>query len=296
MKLIRLILVLMLLIPCHAEAAITERGTGLLFGADHAFNFTAPKGWVLDNQSGISQGLHMVFYPSGQTWKSSPVIAYGMSVAKDSEVRTVTDQVRRTVEDFRNNGSKDYSSETKEDIPLQDKKTAKVYFFHGDQWGNYEAAGYIEEMGTINFLVYNAKNKSNFEKGLPAFKSILTSYKNAYEQKNIEKDEATFDQLIREAKEFENSKDGSDYIKKFFQSYGNTLADTMKSCTSYTARGEKAQFDLLLRIKTDGGVSETLIRPSNGLTTCVKALVKDTNHPPHKFESALIYINMFVKE
>jgi hypothetical protein len=175
MKLMQLILMLMLLIPCHAEAAITEGGNGLLFGADHAFNLTAPNGWVLDNQSGIPQGLHMVFYPSGQTWESSPVIAYGMSVAKDSEVRVVADQVRRTVEDFRNNGSKYYSSEAKEDIPLQDKKTAKVYFFRGDQWGNYEAVGYIEEKETINFLVYNAKNKSDFEKGLPAFKSILTS-------------------------------------------------------------------------------------------------------------------------
>ena len=286
----------MFLLPYSTEASITEGGTGLLFGADHAFNFTAPNGWVLDNQSGIRQGLHMVFYPTGQTWESSPVIAYGMSVAKDSALRSIADQVRRTVEDFRSNGSKEYIAEAKEDAPLHDGKTAKVYFFRGDQWGNYEAAGYIEEKATINFLVYNSRNKSDFEKGLPAFKSILTSYKNAYEQKNIEKDETTFNQLIREAKAFESTTEGADYIKKFFQSFGNSLADTMKSCTSYTTKGQKAQFDLLFRIKPDGGVSEALISPSNGLTTCVKALVQDSHHPPHKFESALIYINMSVKD
>lgn len=295
MKLIRLIVMLIFAFPLSAQANNTEGGTGMLFGADHAFYFTAPGGWVLDNQSGVQQGLHMVFYPIQQTWQNSPIIAYGMSVTKDANIRTIEDQVKRTVKDFHNNGSKEYKAEPKEDVRLPNGKTVKIYFFSGDQWGNNEAAGYVEEKDTINFLVYNARNKTEFEKGLTAFKSILISYKNAYEQNKIEKDEPTFNQLIQQAKEFESTKDGADYIKQFFQSFGNSLADTMKSCTAYTTKGQKVQFDLLLKISPGGGVSESFIRPSNGLTTCVKALVQNSHHPPHKFESALIYINMSVK-
>lgn len=269
----------------------------MLFGTDHAFNFTAPSGWVLDNQSGVQQGLHMVFYPAGQTWENSSVMAYGMSLAKDSELRSIEDQVKRTVEDFRSNGNKQYTAEAKDDFQLPDGKTAKIYLFRGDQWGNYEAAGYIEEKETINFLIYNSRNKSDFEKNLPAFKSILASYKNSYEPKNIENNDQNFDKLISEAKAFEGTKEGLDYSKKFFQSFGNALADTMKSCTSYTTKGQKAQFDLLFRIKSNGQVSETLIRPQNALTTCVRGRVNDySQHPPHKLESVLIYINMSVKE
>lgn len=296
MKSIRLILTIMFLLPCLAEAGITEGGTGLLFGTNHAFNFSAPNGWVLDNQSGVQQGLHMVFYPVGQTWENSPVMAYGMSVAKDSELRTIEDQVKRTVDDFRSNGSKDYTSEAKEKIKIPDGKTAKVFFFHGDQWGNYEAVGYIEEKETINFLVYNSRNKTDFEKNLSVFKSILSSYKNAYEPPRSGDDTVNFDELVREAKAFESTKEGADYITKFFQAYGNSLADIMKSCTSYTTKGKEAKFELLFQIKPDGAISETMIRPENALTTCVRGLARDSHHPPHRFQSVPVYIDMSVKE
>jgi len=74
MKLVRLILALMILLPCSAEASISEGGSGMLFGTDHAFYFTAPSGWILDNQSGVQQGLHMVFYPAGQTLIRPPSV------------------------------------------------------------------------------------------------------------------------------------------------------------------------------------------------------------------------------
>lgn len=286
----------MLLLPCLAEASITEGGTGMLFGSNHAFNFTAPNGWVLDNQSGVQQGLHMVFYPIGQTWENSPVMAYGMSVTKDSELRSIEDQVKRTVDDFRSNGNKEYTAEAKEDFQIPDGKTAKVYFFRGDQWRNYEAAGYVEEMETINFLVYNAQNKTEFEKNLPAFNSILSSYRNSYEPSKTGKDTGRFDELVREAKAFEGTKEGADYIANFFRSYGNTLADIMKSCTAYTTKGKGAEFELLFLIKPSGEVSETLIRPENALTVCVNGLARNSHHPPHQFQSVTVYINMSVKE
>lgn len=296
MKSIGLILTLMFLFPCLAEAGITEGGTGLLFGTDHAFNFSAPTGWVLDNQSGVQQGLHMVFYPVGQTWESSPVMAYGMSVAKDSELRTIEDQVKRTVDDFRSNGSKDYTAEAKEDVKIPGGKTAKVFFFRGDQWGNYEAAGYIEERETINYLVYNSRNKTDFEKNLSAFKSILASYKNSYSSQKTGEDANIFDALVQEAKAFEKTKEGSEYISEFFQAYGNSLADVMKSCTSYTTKGKEAKFELLFQIKPDGAVSEARIRPENTLTACVRGLAQSSHHPPHKFPSVPVYIDMSVKE
>jgi len=268
----------------------------MLFGTDHAFYFTAPTGWILDNQSGVQQGLHMVFYPAGQTWKDSPVIAYGMSAAKGPQLESIEDQVKRTVEDFLSNGSPNYTAEAKEVVNLPDGKTAKIYFFSGDQWGNYEAAGYIEEIETINFLVYNAKTKSDFDKNLSSFKSILTSYKNSYESSNSGKDASNFDDLISDAKEFESTIEGAEYTAKFFKSYGNTLADNMRSCTAYITNGKETKFELLFLIKPNGEISKTLIRPVNALTTCVRGLAQNSHHPPHEFQSVPVYIDMSVKE
>ncbi len=79
----------------------------MLFGADHAFAVTAKSGWVLDNQSGVSQDLHMVFYPKGKTWANSPIIIYGRAIP-GTEVKSIKAQVENTVTDFRQNGSPNY--------------------------------------------------------------------------------------------------------------------------------------------------------------------------------------------
>lgn len=55
-------------------------------------------------------------------------------------------------------------------------RKAEIYYYIGDKWGNCEAAGYIEEKKTINFVVLSAKNKADFDRSLEAFKSILLSY------------------------------------------------------------------------------------------------------------------------
>jgi len=43
-------------------------------GQDHSFIISAPKGWVLDNQSGQSDGLQAVFYREGQTWSGASAV------------------------------------------------------------------------------------------------------------------------------------------------------------------------------------------------------------------------------
>ena len=53
-----LILVLFELISFGQE----NMKTGIIYGKNHVFSLTAPDGWVLDNTSGIKQGLYAVFY------------------------------------------------------------------------------------------------------------------------------------------------------------------------------------------------------------------------------------------
>jgi hypothetical protein len=295
MRIIQMLLMFAILFPSSVLAGITEGGMGMLFGADHAFNFTAPKGWVLDNQSGVQQGLYMIFYPADQTWSNSPVIAYGRSVPKASDLRSIEDQVKRTVDEFHNDGSLNYKAQAKDKIVLPNGKTFYIYFFQGDKWGNYEAAGYINESETINFLVYNARTKVDFEKNLPAFRTIISTYRNVFEN-TMAKNEAKFNSLIAEAKALENTKEGKKYSADVIQAFGNSLASIMKLCTAYTTKSDPTNFDLLFKIKSDGTVSEAFIRPTNGLTSCVRGLVLDTKHAPHKLDPFLMHIEMSVKE
>ena len=108
-RFIQTIAAVLFCVSLSASAEITEGGRGMLFGADHAFAVTASSGWVLDNHSGASRGVLMIFYPKGGTWSESPVIIYGRAIPT-TEAANVKTKAVRTVNEFRRNGSPSYSS------------------------------------------------------------------------------------------------------------------------------------------------------------------------------------------
>jgi hypothetical protein len=160
-----------------AFSGITEEGVGILYGDDHAFSFQAPPGWVLDNQSGVNQVLHVVFYHRDQSWADATVIAYARAATKDDIIKDIPSLVKFNVDRFHENGSPNYRSKFVKTIKTSDsKRNAHIYFFEGDAWGNYEAAGYIEETKTINFIILSSRTKNSFLAALTAFESLVSSY------------------------------------------------------------------------------------------------------------------------
>lgn len=166
-----------LLVVMPASAIIQEAGLGIIYGANHAFSLTAPKGWMLDNESASDQGLHAVFYPKGKDWQDSPVVAYARAATLSEKVKSVEDQVKITVAGFHRDGSLDYKAEKVKTITTDTGKVAVIYHFTGDEWGNSEAVAYFLEAKTINFIVMNSRKVADFEKALPAFEALAKSYK-----------------------------------------------------------------------------------------------------------------------
>ncbi len=73
MKPIPIALVLLLLGP---TAWAQNYPGGIVYGPKAAVNIAAPEGWVLDNQSGVEQGLPCVLYPKGSTWADATTVMY----------------------------------------------------------------------------------------------------------------------------------------------------------------------------------------------------------------------------
>jgi hypothetical protein len=267
-----------------------DENTGMLFGDNYAFYFTAPQGWELDKQSGVGQGLHMVFYPQGETFADSPVIAYARSVSKGPGLQSVKDKVVRTVNEFHSQGSPNYKAEMKDSVSLPHGKQIAIYYFEGDQWGNYEAAGYIEEEETINFLVFNARSKKDFDRHTDAFKKILLSYKNVYAKDNV--DEKKFSEMVNLADKTAGTPEGEKYEDEIIKSLEQKIAKIMQDCTSYTQKKETIEFDAVFKIDPDGKIVEAYIRPVNALTNCFKGSMATLRHPAHQFGTFLHHINM----
>lgn len=286
----RIIAIVTFLFSFTVNASITEGGRGMLFGADHAFSVTAKAGWVLDNQSGVSQGLHMAFYPKGETWSDSPVIIYGRAIPT-TEAANVQSQVERTVNDFRKTGNPKYSSEAQAPLALSNGKMAELYHFSGDQWGNYEAVAYFPETDTINFLVFNSRTKDTFEKYIGDFKQIVSSYQNLYIPPTTITREK-LDSLKNESSLILAAPGGKEYESKAVQAIGQTMASAMRDCTSYLPNKELPAFSYFVRIDREGSIGESTIFPTNALSACFSGLMANVKYPAHTLGSFVLNIEM----
>jgi hypothetical protein len=282
--------IILSLTPCLAQ-----NQTGMVFGKNHAFYFTAPQGWVLDNKSGVSQGLHMVFYPAGETWANSPVVAYGRSCTKDDQIKTIEDQIERTIKDFHLHGSPNYKGKRQPSIFLSNGKEIVISYFEGDRWGNYEAVGYIEEEETINFLVFTSRTKSAFDQQISSFKRLLASYKNVYPKSQDKLGRDDFVKMVTKAKQCVSSSNGKAYEKNLLDSLGTNMATFMRDCTSYLSEGESSNFEMVFKVEQSGRISEAFVKPMNTLSICFRGLILGCEAPRHNFDIYLQHIDMRIK-
>jgi hypothetical protein len=142
----------------------------------------------------------------------------------------------------------------------------------------------MKEKETINFLVFNARNRLAFDKYLNDFKQIVLSYENEYSHLTlISKKEA--DQLDLQAKKQASTPDGKKYEKTVFRAIGQEVANFMRACTSYVKKEELTNFNLFVRIDSNGNASESLLYPKDALSICFSGLMRGINYPPHKFDA-----------
>jgi len=150
--------------------------TGIIYGKNHAFSLTAPTGWILDNQSGVSQGLHAVFYQRGQSWKDATTVMYANTASlEDQAHKTLKQLIKFDLDKFK----KDYFDiriTEGNDIITKENAIAKIRYLSGKSYGNYEAISYIDAGKTGVMIIMSSRTKDEFDNSLTAFESLVKSY------------------------------------------------------------------------------------------------------------------------
>lgn len=163
------------LLPPTVDAQ--EANTGILYGPGHAYALSAPDGWVLDNESGVDQGLHAVFHPDGGSWDQSAAVMYTNVVALGGEgpaslEEVITEDIasaRRSAEGIRVDPAASISTR-------EQGRRATVYDFSHDAHGNRERVAYIGEPSVVVVIVLTARDKRSFRRSTSAFKALVESY------------------------------------------------------------------------------------------------------------------------
>ncbi|MFO7722625.1 MAG: hypothetical protein R6V49_05300 [Bacteroidales bacterium] len=160
--------------------------TGIIYGKNHAFFVTAPEGWVLDNQSGVADGLFAVFYEEGQTWQGAENVMYVTTASLEvKKHKTLKKLIAYDIKKFKKHSPK-IKIEYHDTLITQDSASAIVVNFFGDSNGNYESVAYIDAGKTAVMIVMSSRSEASHRKSYAAFESLVRSYFFISENVNFE--------------------------------------------------------------------------------------------------------------
>ncbi|HEX2787671.1 MAG TPA: hypothetical protein VHP32_07175 [Ignavibacteria bacterium] len=152
-----------------------DNNSGIIYGENHAYSLTAPKGWVLDNESGVDQGIHAVFYPVGSSWANGTTVMYANFATYVKGQNNVDELISYDTSKFREQ-SPDLKIVLQKDIALKDGKIAKVLSFSNDKDDNTEAVAYIPGATGTVLIIITSRDKDEYEKYYPKFEELIKSY------------------------------------------------------------------------------------------------------------------------
>jgi hypothetical protein len=172
-----ILIALLVLVAASAGFSQDSDGTnGTIFlGRSYSFVLKEPAGWVMDDKTAKSQQLETVLYRKGSSWKDAVAVMYARVIYKDETQDTVEKVINNDVADFLKL-SKESKVSDSPSLQTRDKKEEITKAFYDGANKNYELVTFIDESKVVVIVALSSRDKSEYEKTLPDFKSLVASY------------------------------------------------------------------------------------------------------------------------
>ncbi len=256
---------------------------------------------MLDNESGVQQDAHAVFYPKGSNWKDSAIVAYACARLKTDKITTADDAAKAFVEDFHANGNPQYKAKRIKKITTTTGKEAVIYHFTGDKWGNSEAVAYYIEDKTINFVVLNSRDPKLFADSLGSFEALAKSYMFVSdhpietEKKPQSKAETErFEDIRARAHLMGETPEGKAYEKRFFEAVAKPMQDAIKA--SVAEKGEEHGTFTMVFVIGDGSIQKIFSPPREGLSEKAAKTLEGLKVPVPPKPAWLVLVHIVVRD
>jgi len=258
-----------------AIASVAGAQTGMVYGDSHAFFVTAPAGWVLDNRSGLRDGVHAAFYPQGSSWTDSPAVMYANGSTRSSG-QTLDSFIADDIQTFRGRSPQIQVKEGPS-IKTKDGRVAVVRYFSGDQSGNYEAVAYIAEKKAMIVLALSARSQDAYQRSLQSFEELVRNY--TFISDNPKDEIQHFDLIQMIADDQSHTPLGKKYDDKCGVYFAQRHHKSLQSCFGSVPSPDFSPFDVLVRVTASGRVEKVLSRPKTNMSKCLVEAMNDDTFP-----------------
>lgn len=139
----------------------------IVYGEAGAFAVKAPKGWVLDTESGKHGGLSAVLYPKGGSWGASKAVMYARVLPKKG--KTLDEYVKQEIEEFSKQAPGIHALDLKGKIRMVRYTIPKPE--------GYETVAYLDSPKMVALLVLTSRDKKSYQAASSAFSELVASYR-----------------------------------------------------------------------------------------------------------------------
>jgi hypothetical protein len=182
-RVLNVVVCLALFLICGRTLAQETFRGGIVYGPKAAFKIDAPKGWVLDNESGAGQGLPCVLYPKGSSWSDAKTIVYAKIAS--TQFTDVDAFVAKAIEEM-----KKTHGLPKQKIESGKTGDGKAYFINEypatKSYSQWERIAYVQLPKAVAYIVLSSRDESSYRKDAAALKEILKTF--AYLEPSAEKE------------------------------------------------------------------------------------------------------------
>ena len=280
------LLALATLSPC-IPAQETFRG-GVVYGPKAAFKIDAPGGWVLDNNSGVKQGLPCVLYPKDSSWADAKTIMYAKIAS--TEFEDVNEFVAWAIK-----GMKAKHGTPKEKIASGKTQDGRDYFINEypatKTYSQWERVGYVQLPHAVAYIVLSSRDKASYSKDAPALEKVLktlvylepksdqlsTSAVSASPMAATPSRFASLKDAVAEADRLRETEEGKLYDFDFNAVLSDRLTDVVSQCAKDS---KPVIFDLVFVFAGDGHVAQVLQPPDSTVAACVASKLGDLRLRP----------------
>ena len=148
----------------------------MLYGDDHCFGVVAPKGWALDDSSGLGSKIRVVMYPAGQKWGTAPTVMYVNPIHQDKERKKTLDEViAQDVTAFMKSSPQGKVT-VAPPVTTEKGQHAEVRYFAPLGHEPEEAVAYVMERSLVMLIVLSSREVGGFQRTLPTFRDMVASY------------------------------------------------------------------------------------------------------------------------
>jgi hypothetical protein len=144
----------------------------IVYGADWAFLFEAPKHWQVGCPIGDPSGMAVALWPEGTTWGDAPAVMY--ATVSDSHGLTLTEYASDELARF-GKDSPNLRVESARSLAFANGKEVLVRALSGDSNDSHEQIGYGDLGATYLIVVLSSRTQATLDQLHPAFNALISS-------------------------------------------------------------------------------------------------------------------------